>query len=93
MEDIIFWLEHSPFGTYIVDTTFKDKILMPGIIDAHTHVELQTLIYSGHFVGQIPWPRPEGGFYPVYPSKADVLHHLVDLDKELPPGEPLYGVA
>ena len=66
---------------------------MPGIVDAHTHVEVQALIYSGHFVAQIPWPKPEGGFYPVYPHKADVLDRLQQLDRELPPGEPLYAVA
>jgi predicted amidohydrolase YtcJ len=62
-------------------------------VDAHTHVELQALIYSGHFVAQIPWPRPEGGFYPVYPTKEDVINRLKKLDKELPPGELLYAVA
>ncbi len=93
LQEIIFWLKRSSLGSYMVDTTFKDKVLMPGIVDAHTHVELQALIYSGHFVGQIPWPRVEGGFYPVYPSKAEVLNRLMDLDKRLPPGDPLYAVA
>jgi predicted amidohydrolase YtcJ len=92
-EDIAFRVENSPFTPFEVDTTFKDKILMPGLVDAHTHVELQALIYSGHFVAQIPWPRPEGGFFPVYPTKADVLNRLKELDKELPPGEVLYAVA
>ena len=64
----------------MVDATFKGKVLKPGIVDAHTHVELQALIYSGHFVGQIPWPRVEGGFYPVYPSKVEVLNRPMDLD-------------
>lgn len=92
-EDIAFWVENSPFTPFEVDTTLEDKILMPGLVDAHTHVELQALIYSGHFVAQIPWPRPEGGFFPVYPTKADVLKRLKELDKELPPGEVLYAVA
>jgi len=92
-DQVQFWLEGSPFTPVDVDTTFQDKILMPGIVDAHTHVELQALIYTGHFVAQIPWPRPEGGFYPVYPDKTDVLQRLKDIDKELPPGEPLYAVA
>ncbi len=90
---VVEWLKKSPFTAYEMVTDFQDKILMPGIVDAHTHVELQALIYSGHFVAQIPWPRPEGGFYPVYPSKAEVLQRLRDIDRELPAEEPLYAVA
>ncbi|RTZ99279.1 MAG: hypothetical protein DSY90_01660 [Deltaproteobacteria bacterium] len=93
LNDIRHWVKNSPFGPYEVDTTFENKVLIPGLVDAHTHVELQALIYSGHFVAQIPWPRPEGGFFPVYPTKADVLNRLKELDRELPPGEVLYAVA
>jgi predicted amidohydrolase YtcJ len=92
-DDVIFWIKNSPFTPYEVDTSFENKILMPGLVDAHTHVELQALIYSGHFVAQIPWPRPQGGFFPIYSTKADVLKRLKELDKELPPGELLYAVA
>ena len=91
--ELVYWVKNSPFTPYEVDTVFQDNVLMPGLVDAHTHLEIQALIYSGHFVAQIPWPRPEGGFYPVYPSKADVLNRLRELDRELPPGEPLFGVA
>jgi predicted amidohydrolase YtcJ len=91
--DVISQVKNSVFRSFEVDATFEDKILMPGLVDAHTHVELQALIYSGHFVAQIPWPRPGGGFYPIYPTKADVLNRLKELDKQLPPGEVLYAVA
>jgi len=92
-DEVIANIEKSPFTPYEVDPTFEDKIVMPGIVDAHTHLEIQALIYSGHFVAQIPWPRPEGGFYPVFPKKADVLQRLKELDTILPPEEPLYAVA
>jgi len=92
-DDVILQLKNSAFRSFEVDNTFEDKFLMPGLVDPHTHVELQALIYSGHFVAQIPWPRPAGGFYPVYPSKADVLRRLKELDRKLPPGAVLYAVA
>lgn len=92
-DELRHWIEKSPFTPCLVDTRFQRKILMPGLVDAHTHLEIQALIYSGHFVAQIPWPRPEGGFYPVYPTKHDVLGRLKALDRKLPPGELLYGVA
>lgn len=93
LKDVRFWLKRSVFTPYDVDETFADKFLMPGLVDAHTHVELQALIYSGHFVGQIPWPKPEGGFHPVFRTKEEVLNRLLELDRLLPPGEALYGVA
>lgn len=93
LNEVVSAVKNSPFTPYEVDPTFQDRILMPGLVDAHTHVELQAFIYSGHFVAQIPWPRPEGGFYLVYPTKADVLGRLSQLDAELPPGKLLYGVA
>jgi len=93
LDDIIYHIKQSPFTPYEVDTTFQNKVLLPGLIDPHTHVDLQGFIYSGNFVSQIPWPRPEGGFYPIYPTKADVLKRLKELDRELPPGQVLYGVA
>ena len=66
LKDLVFWIKKSPFTPYEVDTTLQDKIILPGLIDAHTHIDIQALLYSGHFISQIPWPRPEGGFYPVY---------------------------
>jgi len=93
LPELKYWLDRSAFSSYEIEGKFKDKILMPGLVDAHTHVEVQALIYSGHFVAQIPWPRPGGGFYPVYPTKADVLNRLKELDKKLPPGEILYAAA
>jgi predicted amidohydrolase YtcJ len=93
LKDIVYWVKQSPFGPYEIDSTLQDKILMPGLVDPHTHLEIQALIYSGHYVSQIPWPRPEGGFFPIYPTKAEVLNRLKELDRSLPPGELLYGVA
>ena len=92
-EDLVGWIKRSPFTPVRVDPTFTGKILIPGLVDAHTHLEVQALIYSGHFVAQIPWPRPEGGFFPVYPRKEDVLARLAELDRILPPGELLYAAA
>ncbi len=93
LSELEYWLKKSAFPDYEIDTRFEDKVLMPGLVDAHTHVEIQALIYSGHFVAQIPWPDPRGGFFPVYPTKAKVLDRLKELDRELPRDMPLYAVA
>lgn len=93
LAEIIEAVKNSPFTPYEVDTSLNEKILMPGLVDAHTHLELQVPMYSGEFVSQIGWPRPEGGYYPTYDSKSDVLDRLRCLNRELPPGKLLYGAS
>lgn len=90
---LAYHLNQSGFGPYEIDDRFQSKVLMPGIVDPHTHVEIQAFIYSGNFVSRIPWPDPNGGFFTVYPTKQDVIGRLKALDQALPPGELLYGVA
>lgn len=90
--DIIFWLKKSPFLPYEVETLFADKILMPGLVDAHTHLVSLALEYDNTFVAQVPWSRPEGGFFHTYPDKAAVLERMRRADAELPPGEVLWAV-
>ncbi|WP_300707868.1 amidohydrolase [uncultured Desulfovibrio sp.] len=92
LEDIIHWLKRSPFLPYEVETLFADKILMPGLVDAHTHLASLALEYAHTFVAQAPWPRPEGGFFPVYGDKAAVLARLREADARLPDNEILWGV-
>lgn len=93
LPELKYWLGRSAFPDYEIDRQFQDRVLMPGLVDAHTHVEAQAFIYSGHFVAQIPWPDPKGGFFPVYPTKKDVMNRLKELDQTLAPGEPIYAVA
>lgn len=78
-------------GQSVVDDSFADKILMPGIVEAHTHLVIPALEYDNHFVSQVPWPDPAGGFFPTYPDKAAVLQRLRELDAQLPPGALLWG--
>ncbi|MCG8635412.1 MAG: amidohydrolase [Desulfobacterales bacterium] len=93
LPELEYWLKNSAFSDYEINTRFEERVLMPGLVDAHTHVEIQALIYSGYFVAQIPWPDPGGGFFPVYPTKTGVLERLKELDRELPAGQPLFAVA
>ena len=90
--DIIFWLKKSPFLPYEVETLFADKILMPGLVDAHTHLASLALEYDNTFVAQVPWSRPEGGFFHTYPDKAAVLERMRRVDAELPPEKVLWAV-
>ncbi len=93
IDELVYWIKRSAFGEPRIDDQFKEMVLMPGLVDAHTHVELQGFIYAGEFLAQIPWPDPAGGFFPVYSGKSDVLDRLKALDRSLPPDRPIYGVA
>lgn len=73
------------------DDTFADKVIMPGIVDAHTHLIIPAMEYDNHFVSQVPWPNPEGGLFPTYPDKAAVLARLKELNAQLPPHAVLWG--
>lgn len=92
LPDIIHWLKKSPFCPFEVETLFADKILVPGLIDAHTHLGSLALEYSNTFIAQVPWSRPEGGFFPTYADKNAVLERLREQDAALAPGETLWGV-
>lgn len=89
--DIMNSLKDSPFSEFEVDTVFADKVLMPGIVETHTHLMIPALEYANHFVSQIPWPNPQGGFFATYPNKESVLARLRELDAILPPGALLWG--
>jgi predicted amidohydrolase YtcJ len=47
-----------------IDTTFKDKVLMPGFIDAHVHPSLPAILTQFPFLAPDDWALPTG----VYPG-------------------------
>lgn len=74
-----------------INNIFKDKVIMPGLIEAHTHLVVPAFEYSHHFVSQVPWPKPEGGFNATFATKEEVIAELHRLDAILPAGELLWG--
>ena len=76
----------------LLDTTFENQILIPGLIDPHVHMILGAMIYSRPFVP--PWDmETPGGLVKGLPSKQALLQRLKELDQELDEGAPLiaYG--
>ena len=57
MESIKPWLERYP---YKVDDTFRDLVIMPGLIDPHTHFTHSAGYLALHYIGPIPSPGPNG---------------------------------
>lgn len=75
-----------------LDTTFKQSVLIPGLIDPHVHMIMAAMIYSRPFVP--PWDMPTpSGLVKGLPTKLTFLNRLKELDAELDAGDPLiaYG--
>ena len=80
------WLDAHP---HRIDRQFENNILMPGFIDPHLHPFLGALLLQTNFVTAMRWSLPGGGVAEPVTSHEAYLGRLQELDRELPPGEPL----
>lgn len=74
---------------YTIDRTFEDKVILPGLIDPHTHFSISAGYLALVYVGPIESPGPQG-LNPAVTSIDEVLATLKaahekepDLDKPL----------
>jgi predicted amidohydrolase YtcJ len=66
------WLKRNP---HRIDDTFADKIIMPGLIDPHTHFAFSAGYLAMPYIGPIESPGPNG-MNPGLPTHQDVLAKL-----------------
>ena len=86
MESIKPWLERYP---YKVDDTFRDLVIMPGLIDPHTHFTHSAGYLALHYIGPIPSPGPNGVNPPLL-TRQEVIDKLKAADKaEKDPNAPV----
>lgn len=72
-----------------VDDTCKDKVILPGFIECHSHCWMSAGFLALTFVGPLPWPTPTGTSHPL-PTSDDVLAYLRKLHKEeMDPSKPI----
>ncbi|MBQ4891400.1 amidohydrolase [Shewanella sp. MMG014] len=64
-----------------IDDTFKDRIIMPGFIEAHSHCWMSAGFMALHFIGPIKWPGRFGIQEPINDVEG-ILATLRKLDKE-----------
>jgi predicted amidohydrolase YtcJ len=55
------WREHREVT---VDDRFRDKVLMPGLIDNHIHPYLGAVLMPMEIIAPEPWRRPDGTTWP-----------------------------
>ncbi|MEM7321584.1 MAG: amidohydrolase [Actinomycetota bacterium] len=56
METLQPWLDAHP---HRIDTTFADKVILPGFIDPHLHPSLAAILLPMHFITALPWDLPD----------------------------------
>lgn len=83
--------ELETWGTYKLDETFADKILMPGLVEGHAHTMEGTLwryVYCGYF----DRADPDGHTWTGTKTIEAVLKRLAEAEVKLTdPDEPLSG--
>jgi predicted amidohydrolase YtcJ len=74
---------------HVVDDTLKDKIVLPGLIDPHTHFAMSSGLLSLTYVGPIESPGPRG-VNPASLTHDAVIARLREADREeQDPARPL----
>ncbi len=85
--------ELAGWGEHQIDTRFAGKVLMPGLVEGHSHVSegvFWRFVYCGYFDRM----DPGGHTWPGVKSIEDVLQRLRDAEARLTsPDEPLAGWA
>ena len=80
------WLRRNP---HTIDDRYRDKILLPGFIDPHTHLRLSGTYMGLNYVGPIDSASPTG-LRKGLPDQGAVLNQLRSLAAEhADPSEPI----
>lgn len=83
--------ELTGWGAHKLDDTFADKVLMPGLVEGHSHAAEGTF-WRYTYVGRFDRMDPEGKIWPGAASIDEVVSRLQDAEHALPAGTgPLPG--
>jgi len=80
--------EVAGWGDYILDETFRDKVLLPGFVEAHSHV-LEGFYTQVPYVGYFDRPMPDGSLAPGLTTYDALIERLKKLEAELPDPESI----
>ncbi|MFZ5780001.1 MAG: amidohydrolase [Pseudomonadota bacterium] len=83
--------ELAGWGKHTVEDTFADKVLMPGLVEGHSHASEGTF-WRYTYVGRFDRMDPEGKVWPGAGSIEDVVARLQQAERALQAAdEPLSG--
>ncbi len=73
----------SGWGAYVLDERFADKVLMPGMIEGHSHAQ-EGSVWQDAYVGSYARRGPDGTVWPALESIDAVVARLQAAEEELP---------
>jgi len=83
--------ELAGWGPHTLDARFADKVLMPGLVEGHSHVSEGTF-WRYRYLGRFDRMDPDGKVWPGAASVEEVVARLREADAALAsPDEPLSG--
>lgn len=86
LETISPWLNRHK---YTIDHTFEDKIILPGLIDPHTHLHWSSAAVSLQYLGPIDSPN---GVDKAVRGREALIAKLRELDRQMTdPNEPIFA--
>lgn len=74
--------ELAAWGDHTVDTRFEDRVLMPGLVEAHCHA-MSGMIWAMPYVGYFDRMAPNGQIIPGCQSIAEVVGRLKEADEAM----------
>lgn len=81
--------ELAAWGDYTLDERFADKVLMPGMIEGHSHT-MEGAVWQDLYVGYFARTGPDGSVWPGLKSIEEVVARLQRADAEMAdPDTPL----
>ena len=79
--------ELAGWGRYTLDETFADKVLMPGLVEGHSHASEGTF-WRYTYLGRFDRMDPDGKVWPGADSIEAVVARLQQAERALPAGDP-----
>ena len=80
--------ELAAWGEHVVDDRFADKVLLPGFIEAHSHV-MTGGVWQFPYVGFFDRYGADGNLWPGCTNIDEVVERLIEIDGRMAAGETM----
>ncbi|MEZ5657019.1 MAG: amidohydrolase [Burkholderiaceae bacterium] len=78
--------ELQSWGPASIDDRFADKVLMPGLVEGHSHV-MEGALWKFTYVGFHDRMDPDGKLWPGAKNLEDVVQRLIEAERAMPDAE------
>lgn len=81
--------ELSGLGDFVLDEQFKDKVIMPGLVEGHSHI-MEGHLWRYIYVGYFDRKSPDGTVWKGLSSIDDIIDRLIEYS-DTADGKPVIG--